>query len=65
MSDATLAGEQADFQPAGFAAPTAVGLALLVVTIALVIFFYSTPSPGPRVGRVMAILGPRPGTTVR
>ncbi|HHW15571.1 MAG TPA: hypothetical protein GXX28_11665 [Firmicutes bacterium] len=47
-------------QPEGFAIPTPAGVAIILVAIAFAIFFYSTPSPGPRVGRVRAILGPRP-----
>lgn len=47
-------------QRQGFAMPTPAGVAIILVAIAFAIFFYSTPSPGPRVGRIRAILGPRP-----
>lgn len=49
------------FQGPGFTAVTPVGLLLLFVSIAIAIFYYFTTSPGPRVGEVLSILGPRPG----
>ena len=47
------------FQGPGFQAVTPAGLLLLIVSIAIAIFYYFITSPGPRVGEALAILGPR------
>lgn len=39
---------------------TPIGAALLILFLLLAVFYYATPVPGPRVGRIRAILGPRP-----
>lgn len=43
----------------GIQPPTPVGAGLFAVAAAFALFYYSTPVTGPRVGRTLAILGPR------
>jgi hypothetical protein len=37
------------------------GWAYFVTTVGIALFYYTSPAPGPRIGRTLAILGPRPG----
>lgn len=49
------------FQGPGFTAVTPANLVLLILSIAIAIFYFFITSPGPRAGEALSILGTRPG----